>query len=108
MSAAINGLEIAYLASFLYASALAEVRVVDVMPELPKETPGIYVVYPPGKFTQTKVRTFIDYLAQTFARKVPDHCWFIAKPPLPRGGFVHALLVSDCWPVGTDMQFLGL
>ena len=108
LNAAINGLEIAYLPSFLYASALAEGRVVDVMPELPKETKGIYVVYPPGKFTQTKVRTFIDYLAQTFARKVPDHCWFIAKPPLPRGGFVHALLVSDCWPVGTDMQFLGL
>ena len=58
---------------FLYASALAEGRVVDVMPELPKETQGIYVVYPPGKFTPPKVRAFIDYLAQTFARKGPDH-----------------------------------
>ena len=28
------------LSSFLYASALAEGRVVDVMPELPKETKG--------------------------------------------------------------------
>ena len=51
------------LPSFLYASALAEGRVVDVMPELPKETQGIYVVYPPGVFTQPKVRAFIDYLA---------------------------------------------
>ena len=73
LKAAINGLGIAYLPSFLYASALAEGRVVDVMPELPKETQGIYVVYPPGKFTQPKVRAFIDYLAQTFARKGPDH-----------------------------------
>ncbi len=73
LNAAINGLEIAYLASFLYASALAEGRVVDVMPELPKENKGIYVVYSPGKFTQTKVRTFIEYLAQTFARKGPNH-----------------------------------
>ena len=46
---------------------------IDVMLELPKETQGIYVVYPPGKFTQPKVRAFIDYLAQTFARKGPDH-----------------------------------
>ena len=52
LNAAINGLGIAYLPSFLYASALAEGRVVDVMPELPKERQGIYVVYPPGKFTQ--------------------------------------------------------
>jgi DNA-binding transcriptional LysR family regulator len=73
LNAAINGLEIAYLPSFLYASALAEGRVFDVMPDLPKETKGIYVVYPPGKFTQTKVCAFIVYLAQTFACKVPDH-----------------------------------
>ena len=73
LNAAINGLEIAYLPSFLYASALAEGRVVDVMPDLSKETKGIYVVYPPGKFTQTKVCAFIVYLAQTFACKVPDH-----------------------------------
>ena len=51
------------LPSFLYAFALAEGHVVDVMPELPKEPQGIYVVYPPGKFTQPKVRAFIDYLA---------------------------------------------
>jgi len=31
---------------FLYGSALAEGRVVYVMPELPKETQGIHVVYP--------------------------------------------------------------
>ena len=72
LNAAINGLGFAYLPSFLYASALAEGRVVDVMPELPKETQGIYVVEPPGKCTQSKVCAFIDYLAQTFALKGPD------------------------------------
>ena len=71
-NAAINGLGSAYLPSFLYASALAEGSVVDVMPELPKETQGIYVVEPPGKCTQSKVYAFIDYLAQTFALKGPD------------------------------------
>jgi DNA-binding transcriptional LysR family regulator len=58
---------------FLYGSALAEGRVVYVMPELPKETQRIHVVYPPGKFTPPKVREFIDFLAQIFARKGLDH-----------------------------------
>ena len=52
LHAAINGLGIAYLPLFLYASALAEGRVVDVMPELQKETQEIYVVHPPVKFTR--------------------------------------------------------
>jgi len=58
---------------FLYGSALAEGRVVYVMPELPKETQGFHVVYPPGKSTPPKVREFIDFLAQFFARKGLDH-----------------------------------
>jgi DNA-binding transcriptional LysR family regulator len=39
------------------------------MPNLPIETQGIYAVYPPGKFTQPKVRAFIDFLAHSFAGK---------------------------------------
>jgi DNA-binding transcriptional LysR family regulator len=73
LNAAINGLGIAYLPSFLYYAALETGLVEDVMPELPKERQGIYVVYPPGKYTQPKVRAFIDFLAETFAKKGPDH-----------------------------------
>lgn len=51
LNAAINGLGIAYLPSFLYHTAMDTGLVEDVMPELPKERQGIYVVYPPGKFT---------------------------------------------------------
>ena len=46
LNAAINGLGIAYLLSFLYASALAEGRVVDVMPELPKNPRDLCGVSP--------------------------------------------------------------
>ncbi len=73
LNAAINGLGIAYLPSFLYHAAMDTGLVEDVMPELPKERQGIYVVYPPGKFTQPKVRAFIDFLVMTFAKKGPDH-----------------------------------
>lgn len=45
--------------------------VIDAIPDLPVETLGIYAVYPPGRFTQPKVRAFIDFLAQAFADKGP-------------------------------------
>ena len=42
------------------------------MPSLPVETQGIYAVYPPGRFTQPKVRAFIDFLVNAFAEKGPS------------------------------------
>ncbi|MFK7939783.1 MAG: LysR family transcriptional regulator [Roseovarius sp.] len=71
LNAAISGLGIAYLPSFLYADALANGQVEDVIPDLPTETQGIYAVYPPGRFTQPKVRAFIDFLVRAFAEKGP-------------------------------------
>jgi DNA-binding transcriptional LysR family regulator len=72
LNAAISGLGIAYLPSFLYADALASGLVEEAIPDLPVETQGIYAVYPPGRFTQPKVRAFIDFLVQAFADKGPD------------------------------------
>ena len=39
------------------------------MPDLPVESTGIYAVYPPGRFTQPKVRAFIDFLVAHFSEK---------------------------------------
>lgn len=72
LNAAISGLGIAYLPSFLYAEAQQQGLVEEAIPELPVETQGIYAVYPPGRFTQPKVRAFIDFLVQAFAEKGPD------------------------------------
>ena len=44
----------------------------DATPDLPLETQGIYAVYPPGRFTQPKVRAFIDFLVHSFAEKGPS------------------------------------
>ena len=73
LNAAISGLGIAYLPSFLYADALKQGLVEEAIPDLPVELQGIYAVYPPGRFTQPKVRAFIDFLAHAFAEKGPDN-----------------------------------
>ncbi len=73
LNAAISGLGIAYLPSFLYADALEQGLVEDAIPDLPKDRQGIYAVYPPGRFTQPKVRAFIDFLVHAFGDKGPDH-----------------------------------
>ena len=72
LNAAISGLGIAYLPSFLYADAMAQGLVEEAIPDLPPEQQGIHAVYPPGRFTQPKVRAFIDFLVDAFADKGPD------------------------------------
>jgi DNA-binding transcriptional LysR family regulator len=73
LNAAISGLGIAYLPSFLYAEAMKNGQVEEAIPDLPVDTQGIYAVYPPGRFTQPKVRAFIDFLVTAFADKGPDN-----------------------------------
>lgn len=72
LNACVAGLGIAYLPSFLFADALAKGLVEEVIPGLPQEVQGIYAVYPPGRFTQPKVRAFIDFLVTVFADKGAD------------------------------------
>lgn len=72
LNAAISGLGIAYLPSYLFKPAIDAGLVVDAIPELPEERLGIYAVYPPGRFTQPKVRAFIDFLVDSFAKSRPD------------------------------------
>ncbi len=71
LNAAIGGLGIAYLPSFLYADAVRDGLLEDAIPELPMELQGIYAVYPPGRYTQPKVRAFIDFLVEQFRDKGP-------------------------------------
>lgn len=72
LNAAVAGLGIAFLPSFLYHAAMKEGLVEEAMPDLPVEIVGIYAVYPPGRFTQPKVRAFIDFLVARFADKGPE------------------------------------
>lgn len=73
LNAAISGLGLAYLPSYLYSDALKSGQVVKVLPDLPPTKQGIYAVYPPGRFLQPKVRAFIDFLVQEFSHKGPEN-----------------------------------
>ena len=73
LNACISGLGIAYLPAFLYAEAMSKGLVEEAIPGLPVEVQGIYAVYPPGRFTQPKVRAFIDFLVDAFVDKGPDN-----------------------------------
>ena len=73
LNACISGLGIAYLPAFLYADAMSRGLVEEAIPGLPVEIQGIYAIYPPGRFTQPKVRAFIDFLVDAFADKGPDN-----------------------------------
>ncbi|TNC61952.1 LysR family transcriptional regulator [Rubellimicrobium roseum] len=72
LNACISGLGIAYLPSFLYSEAMQKGLVEEAIPGLPVEVQGIYAVYPPGRFTQPKVRAFIDFLVDAFSDKGPE------------------------------------
>lgn len=67
LTAALAGLGIAQLPDFLCAEAVADGRLVQVLPDLPPQTVCVHAIYPPGRFTQPKVRAFIDFLVARFA-----------------------------------------
>ena len=73
LNAAIGGLGIAYLPNYLYAQAMREGLVEEAIPDLPVDVQGIHAVYPPGRFTQPKVRAFIDYLVESFRDRTVDN-----------------------------------
>ncbi|WP_339109077.1 LysR family transcriptional regulator [Thioclava sp. GXIMD4216] len=73
LQAAISGLGIAYLPSFLCADALKKGLVEEALPDLPDDPLGIYAIYPPGRYTQPKVRAFMDFLVDTFQDRGPDN-----------------------------------
>ena len=67
LNAAVAGLGIAYLPRFLFRDTIAQGLVEEAIPDLPEDIQGIHAVYPPGRFTQPKVRAFINFLADRFS-----------------------------------------
>ena len=62
--AAEEGIGVAYLPAFIAADSLSAGKVVQLLPEVEQEPLGIWAVMPPGRFTQPKVRAFIDFIAK--------------------------------------------
>lgn len=72
LKAAEAGIGIALLPAFILREAVTAGRLVEVLPGRGQDRIGIHAVYPEGRFTQPKVRAFIDFMAERFRGMGPD------------------------------------
>jgi len=71
LNAAISGLGIIRQPDFIVHDAIARGELAQLLPELRAPEIGIHVVYPPAPVMPLRVRVFIDYLVDSFAREQP-------------------------------------
>ena len=64
--AALAGMGLAVLPTFMIASDLVAGRLVPVVPAFVPLRLGIYAMYPQGKRVPAKTRAFVDHLARTW------------------------------------------
>lgn len=62
-SAALEGMGLVFLPTWMASPNVAEGRLEPVLPQLAKFTTTLHAVYPTRKYLSAKVRTFIDFLA---------------------------------------------
>ena len=80
--AAIDGLGIAPLPTFLIGPDLAEGRLVEVLADWTLPALGIYALYAPNRFLPAKTRLLIDHLSKCFG---PDPEWDAYRHQRPTG-----------------------
>jgi LysR family transcriptional regulator for bpeEF and oprC len=64
VSAALNGLGIVQAPSFMVREALADGRLVRMLPDWQRDPLPLHIVYPPNRHLSNKVRVFVDWLAK--------------------------------------------
>lgn len=67
LRAAVEGLGIARLPTFVAGEALQNGHVVSVLSQYEAPPLGLYAIYPPAKYLTKRSRAFIDFLAESFA-----------------------------------------
>jgi len=67
MNAALNGNGIFIAPTFMIVSALEEGRLETVLDQYTPMTTGLYAVYPYSKLVSTKVRAFVDFIAESWS-----------------------------------------
>ncbi|MEX2520687.1 MAG: LysR family transcriptional regulator [Paracoccaceae bacterium] len=70
--AARDGLGIVLSPHFIVADMLAAGELVEILPRHRPDPIGIWAVYPAGRFTQPKLRVFIDHLSDSLKGKGPE------------------------------------
>lgn len=68
--AALKGVGIARLPSFLVGSDISAGRLVVILPSYPPQNVTIHALYAPNRFLATKTRLFIDFLVERFGKPV--------------------------------------
>lgn len=69
--AALGGAGVAWLPSFIVGDACTQGRLEEVLQDHAEEAPGIYAIFPANRYLSTKVRVFVDFLAEAFSKKAP-------------------------------------
>lgn len=77
-AAALLGLGIARLPTFLIGPDLRSGALLPVMPEYRIPETGIYAVYPHSRHLSAKVRSFVDFLLPRFGEQPPWDAWMQA------------------------------
>lgn len=76
LAAAIAGLGVCLLPSFIAAPAIESGALEVIMRDFPLEEGGLHVVMPPGRATTARVRALVDFLAARFGPEPSwDPCW---------------------------------
>ncbi len=81
--AALGGLGIASLPTFLIGPDLAAGRLVEVLPDWALPTLGIYALYAPNRFLPAKTRLLIDHLTTCFG---PEPEWDLYRSSVQSAG----------------------
>jgi len=69
--AALAGIGVARISTFLVHRDLAEGRLVRILPSYVQDSSSIYAVYPERRHLSPKVRVFLDFLTEQFGRIPP-------------------------------------
>lgn len=84
-AAAVAGLGLVILPSFIAAPAIANGTLHVVLPEFPLEEAGLHAVMPPGRAATARVRALVDALVARFGPEPAwDPCWRAAPDAGPR------------------------
>ncbi|MGJ7541340.1 LysR family transcriptional regulator [Variovorax sp. LT1R16] len=67
-AAVVAGLGVAQMATVIAQSYLDRGELVEVLPDWTRDPMPIYVVYPPNRHLSAKVRAFVDWAAELFAK----------------------------------------
>lgn len=84
LSAALAGIGVAYGPTFVFGPYIRAKQLVQLLPHCHVPELTVYAVYPTARYVPSRVRSFIDYLADSFGDWPPwDQAW--GNGPFDRG-----------------------